>query len=236
MKIITWNCQGAFRKKAAIILMQHPDIVVVQECEHPDKLIFAKGIQKPNDIHWCGDNQHKGLGLFSYSEFKFSLHSLYNPDFKYVIPISVTGGVMDFILFAIWTNNPSDKNGCYVEQVWKAIHHYESILSNSPVIITGDFNSNTIWDRKSRDGNHTDVVMKLAKSNIHSIYHKQSGEDHGKENIATFYLYRNVEKPYHLDYCFASVHFHEKTYAFEIGSFDYWIAFSDHLPLIIEFY
>jgi len=39
MRLIFWNCQGAFRKKADIIMAQRPDILVVQECEHPDSMV-----------------------------------------------------------------------------------------------------------------------------------------------------------------------------------------------------
>ena len=45
MRLITWNCQGAFRKKVDVILTQKPDILVVQECEHPDKLLFNSTTQ-----------------------------------------------------------------------------------------------------------------------------------------------------------------------------------------------
>jgi exonuclease III len=64
MKLITWNCQGAFRKKADQILPHRPDILVIQECEHPDKLVFHPTTQQPNDLIWFGDNLHKGLGVF----------------------------------------------------------------------------------------------------------------------------------------------------------------------------
>jgi len=42
MKIITWNCQGAFRRKVGNILAFLPDILVFQECEHPNKLLFGR--------------------------------------------------------------------------------------------------------------------------------------------------------------------------------------------------
>lgn len=76
MKLITWNCQGAFRKKADTILLKRPDILVVQECEPPDKLVFNSTTQWPNDFLWFGDNKHKGLGIFSCSEHKFQLLDL----------------------------------------------------------------------------------------------------------------------------------------------------------------
>ena len=69
MKLITWNCQGAFRKKAEIILTLNPDILVIQECESPERLIFKNSTMKPNDFLWFGDNQNKGLGIFSFGNF-----------------------------------------------------------------------------------------------------------------------------------------------------------------------
>src|SRR6202008_5035736 len=96
MKIITWNCNMAFRKKAAFILKHKPDILIVPECEHPDKLKFNSDIQRPNDILWFGTNQNKGLGIFSYTDFRFKKLDSHNPEIKMVIPIAVTGSYFDF--------------------------------------------------------------------------------------------------------------------------------------------
>jgi len=235
MRLISWNCQGAFRKKADVILKERPDILVVQECEHPDKLIFNKTTPKPNDLIWHGDNLHKGLGVFSYSDYKFQLLEKYNADLKIIAPISVYGGKMDFTLFAIWANNPGDINNRYVEQVWKAIKLYDNQLSKGKVILTGDFNSNKIWDRIRREGNHSAVVDRLTNLNIHSIYHKHLGKEQGKETHPTFYLHRNKGKAYHLDYCFASNDLYEKLLDIKIGNYKKWIIYSDHAPLIINF-
>jgi exonuclease III len=37
MKIISWNCNGAFRKKFETIQSMDPDIMIVQECEDPEQ-------------------------------------------------------------------------------------------------------------------------------------------------------------------------------------------------------
>ena len=153
----------AFRKKAGHILAYEPDILVVPECEHPDKLKFNNDIPKPTDILWFGENKNKGLGIFSYTHFRFRLIKTHNPALKMIIPIAVTGnaqhpaGNFKFTLFAVWANNPADPDGVYVEQVWKALQHYK--LSKKNTILAGDFNSNTIWDRKYRIGNHSHVVV-----------------------------------------------------------------------------
>lgn len=235
MKLITWNCQGAFRKKAEVILQQQPDILVVQECEHPDKLDFGKNMKQPNDYLWVGDNKHKGLGVFSYSDYRFNLLDQHNADIKIILPISITGGLLDFTLFAVWANNHIDPDGQYVEQTWKAINHYDNLLNTVPSILTGDFNSNKIWDRQNRIASHTAVVDRLAEKNIFSVYHRRLNQEQGKEGHPTFYLQRKIDKPYHIDYCFASADLYNKVKNMEIGSYENWIAHSDHSPLMIIF-
>jgi exonuclease III len=225
----------AFRKKAAVILALKPDILVVPECEHPDKLKFTAGVKPPTAIFWHGTNNNKGIGVFSYSNFTFKLHDCHNPAFRHILPLIVTGGKVDFILFAVWAHNPEDKDGQYVTQVWKAIHYYDELLSTKPSILAGDFNSNTIWDRPKRTGNHSDVVEKLANKQIFSTYHKFYKQQQGKEKHATWFMYRHQDKPYHLDYCFASDYFMQKLKKVQIGSYQKWTAYSDHKPVIVTF-
>ena len=225
----------AFRKKADVILTYNPDILIVPECEHPDKLKLNTGIPQPTDVLWFGANQHKGLGIFSYSNYRFRLLDMHNPELKMIIPIAVTGGQYDFTLYAIWANNPGDPDGQYVEQIWKAIHHYNNHLTGKPSILAGDFNSNTIWDRKHRAGNHSNVVKFLAEKEIYSAYHVHHQQEQGKEKHPTYYLYRHLDKPYHLDYCFISADLAGKLQSVEIGDYDYWIRYSDHVPVIITF-
>jgi exodeoxyribonuclease III len=235
MKIITWNCNMAFRKKADFILAHQPDILIVPECEHPDKLKFNANTPTPTDMLWFGTNQNKGLGIFSYSSFRFKLLRNHNPALKMIIPIAVTGGQFNFTLYAIWANNPGDPDGQYVEQVWKAIHQYDKKLKNKQTLLIGDFNSNTIWDRKYRAGNHTNVVKRLAEKGIFSCYHLHHKQEQGKEEHPTFYLYKHKDKPYHIDYCFASTDMTDKIQSVEIGDYDLWKPFSDHVPVMVTF-
>ena len=235
MRLITWNCQGAFRKKADFILPLQPDILVVQECEHPDKLVFSSTTLQPNDFLWFGDNKNKGLGIFSYSDFKFQLLDRHNADIKIILPISVSGGQFNFTLFAIWANNHNDPDGQYIEQVWKAVKHYDQLLNNELIILTGDFNSNKIWDKQHRTANHSTVVDKLADKNIYSVYHKYSTQGQGKESHPTFFLQRNKDKHYHIDYCFVSEDLYDIVQNIEIGTYENWITHSDHAPLVINF-
>jgi exodeoxyribonuclease III len=235
MKLISWNCQGAFRKKAEFILARKPDILVVQECENPERLVFNSTTLQPREFLWFGENPYKGVGVFSYGDFTFTLHGEYNPDFKTVVPILVKSDYQSFTLIAICANNPKDRNNQYIGQVWKAINQYDNILSNTSTILIGDFNSNKIWDRKRRIGNHTDVVDRLNEKKIQSLYHLYHQQAQGNEAHPTFYLYRHIDKPYHLDYCFASDDFVQRFVDLEVGRYEDWIEYSDHSPLIINF-
>ena len=225
----------AFRKKAGIILKHKPDILIIQECEQPDKIKFGDTIPSPDSSLWFGNNQHKGLGIFSYNGFRLKLRRTYNPLLKTIIPMAVAGGPFDFTLYAIWAWNPSDPDGRYVEQIWKALHHYDKHLTNKPVILAGDFNSNTIWDKKYRQGNHSHVVKRLEEKNIISTYHLHYKQEQGKEKHPTLYMYRHKDKPYHIDYCFVSAELIDKLQSVEVGRHKFWTQYSDHVPVIITF-
>ena len=233
MKIITWNCNMAFRKKAEAILAFGPDILVLPECECIEKLIFKTDLKQPSSMLWFGTNQHKGLGIIAYNGIQFTLIHKHNTSIKTIAPIAVTGGEFDFTLFAVWAYNPNDPDGTYVEQVWKAIHHYKKLLKPERTILAGDFNSNTIWDRPRRRGNHSGVVKFLEKRGIHSAYHLHHKQIQGKEDHPTFYLYRHPDKPYHLDYCFASEDITKHITSVEVGDHATWSSYSDHVPLMV---
>ena len=225
----------AFRKKAEFILNHQPDILIIPECESPEKLKFGNSQLLPTDMFWIGDNKNKGLGVLSFGDYRFSLLDKHNSDLKNILPLKVTNNSHSFSLFAIWANNPKDKDGCYITQVWKAINHYQHLISDEKIILIGDFNSNKIWDKHYRKDNHSDVVKLLENKNIYSIYHHYYQEQHGQEQFPTFFMYRKEDKPYHIDYCFTSKDFYQKLKSVEVGNFSEWSKLSDHVPFIITF-
>lgn len=217
----------AYGKKAESIAKYCPDLVVVPECEH-----FGKETVKNL---WFGDNHKKGIGIFSYSDFELQLSKKYDPSFKYVIPVEVTGP-SEFTLIAIWAmNNSEDVRKRYIGQVYSALNYYKELL-DKPAIIIGDFNWNAIWDIKSSYplyGNLTDVVRILNVRDIKSVYHEFFNEHFGSETKPTFFMYHDHEKPYHIDYCFASSILEVSNV--EVGNFDEWVMSSDHMPIIVTF-
>ncbi len=187
------------------------------------------------DFLWFGDNKNKGVGIFSLGNYRFKLLDEYNSDFKTIVPILVSNGSTEFILFAICANNPNDKQNQYIQQVWKAINYYDKLFHNIPTLLVGDYNSNKIWDKKRKIGTHSDVVNFLAKKEIHSSYHHHFEEEQGEESQPTFYLYRHENKAYHIDYCFTSKEFINSIESVSVGKFEQWASLSDHMPIMMVF-
>jgi endonuclease/exonuclease/phosphatase family metal-dependent hydrolase len=100
--------------------------------------------------------------------------------------------------------------------------------------MTGDFNSNAIWDR-NRLENHSAMVGALGEHGLISAYHDTHQEEHGAESRPTFYLYRKPGKKYqyHLDYVFVPAAWRSRM-VIEVGNYSDWSPWSDHCPLMVE--
>lgn len=102
-RLITWNCQGAFRRKHGDIAALSPDILVVPEAEDITGGSWALSSAAVNSVEWIGDNPNKkGLGVVSYGEYSLSVHESYDRSLKYILPLKVTGP-SSFTLLAVWT-------------------------------------------------------------------------------------------------------------------------------------
>ncbi|WP_276965519.1 endonuclease/exonuclease/phosphatase family protein [Chryseobacterium sp.] len=233
MKIITWNCNMAFRKKGEFIITEEPDILIVPECENQERLLIGHYTKQPTAIFWYGDNPNKGIGVFSFNEFKIKLLDIHNSDFRYVLPLSIYNDKVCFTVFAIWAQKP-EKHSCYTEQIWNAVHFYSNLLDNDNVILAGDFNSNSIWDKPNRIYNHTNLVNYLKTKNIISTYHHFHNQAQGQEKHNTLFMHRKINKPYHIDFCFASLNLIDKLENVVIGTYEKWTKYSDHKPLIVK--
>ena len=235
MKIVSWNCNMAFRKKYEVIQSFNPDIAIIQECE--DKICFQEYKEKIkyHDIYWYGMNKNKGLGVLTFGKYKINILN-HNKDYKYIIPFEISDGASSITLIAVWTQMVNkDIYESYVVQAARSIVFYDKLLNSNKVIYIGDFNSNAIWDHESSKGyTHSQMVQLFLKKDIHSLYHIMKNEDHGKETIPTLYLHRNKNKPYHVDYCFCKNEIIKKVRSFEIGMYEKFILQSDHMPLYID--
>lgn len=239
MKIITWNCKMKFREDLQEVFPLKPDLLVISECENIDRLNLPReGLPEPSDAFWIGDNQSKGLGVFTFNGYKLELYENYSDEFKYILPLILSKEKEEFNLMGIWTKKVGDKkqgHNNYIRQVYLANIAYQEFLENENVIICGDFNSNLIWERTGVDKNHQDVLDQLSKKGIFSSYHHFFDEEQGKETQPTYYHYHKKDRPFHIDFCFLSKPLIEKLKLVSLGDFNSWIELSDHVPMTIEF-
>jgi exonuclease III len=204
MRIVSWNCCMAWRKKQHLIEIIRPDIAVIQE-------ISLKDLESTSApfMHWVGNSRHKGLGIIGYANRRYTLIDDYAAHIPWFVPFTVD----DLHLLAIWACVASSARR-YVRLVHEAIDHYDAFLDAPQVIALGDYNSNANFDRKHQQLSHSNMVRRLADRGLMSVYHLQTREEHGGETAPTFFLHRSPAKPY--------------------GTPARFVPASDHLPLILD--
>ena len=236
MKIITWNCNGAFRKKYDSIKNENADIYIIQECEDPNSISKISSEFKEFSLGhlWIGGNKNKGLGVFVKKGIEINQlelnHSWNENTLKWFLPFQI--GNHQKIL-AVWSHHGDSDEYRYIGQFWLFLKNNKEHLKNT--IIIGDFNSNKIWDYKRVECTHSNCVKELKEIGIESLYHTREGIEQGKEKNYTFYLQKNLNKPYHIDYIFSPIDLLNDTRKFEIGDFTKWKEWSDHVPLLWEY-
>lgn len=213
MKIITWNCNGALRKKYTALDKTGADILVIQECENPET--STKDYKKwAGNYLWSGENKNKGIGIFAKNgntveksecngKFEISCIESSSPRLRWnakslrlFLPFTINNKIH---VLGVWTKGSDGEVFGYMGQFWKYLQIHKKDFASHEYIILGDFNSNKIWDKKDRWWNHTDVVNELEDIGIKSLYHHKFRESQGEESMPTFFLHRNRKetRPYH---------------------------------------
>jgi exonuclease III len=230
MRIVSWNCNGALRKKLGILQALKADIYIIQECEDPANSKDATYQQWAAGSLWVGGNKNKGLGAFSVNA-RLAMLDWESSGLQLFMPFTVNEQVT---VLAVWTRQANSPNFRYIGQAWKYLQAHKGKIPRRKAIVLGDFNSNTCWDEWDRWWNHSDVVRELLETGLESVYHFRTNEKQGKETQPTFFMYRRSDKPYHIDYAFVSTDILQST-EISIGSASEWLEFSDHLPVVLDF-
>jgi exodeoxyribonuclease III len=224
MRILTWNCnRGPVATKLPLLALLKPSISILQECPRPKE-------DDPSTL-WFGDNPRLGIAVVASPGYCISRVPARDAP-RYNIPIQVTGPT-SFLLLAVWAK--TDLHFRYVKGVIRAVECYSDLIAAQPTIIAGDFNSNKIWDfKRPAHLNHSGLVRNLAELGLVSAYHYFHGEEQGAESRHTLYLLKKPARQYHIDYCFVPESWAARIKSVDVGSYEEWIRFSDHCPLVVD--
>lgn len=230
MRIVSWNCCQAFRKKWEYIDAFEPDVIVVPEAECIAKQPADLLDRYPNH-DWIGDNDNKGLLVLATSEYALTRYAGYRTEHRYVLPLQVNGA-QGLFLVAVWTQR--DKIGTYTQHLSRALEAYAPMLDGDAVVI-GDFNANKIWDGEHRrDVTHSENVAWLNAHGLESAYHVLTSEAQGQESAATHAFRRDRSNTFHIDFAFATRRLLEAGSLLTIPAVEDWVGMSDHGPLIVD--
>lgn len=228
LRIVTWNCNGALRRKLTALEQFDADVLTVQECEDPARSADAAYRNWAGDYLWTGTDKNKGLGVFARNGVRLVAADLNVAPLELFLPCLVD----DAPFLAVWTKQANSPTFKYIGQLWKFLATHRGFLDHPQALLAGDLNSNVQWDVWDRWWNHSDVVRELETLGLRSLYHRHHGLTQGNEPHPTFHLHRRPEKPYHIDYVFAAPAW--RTTALEIGVAENWLAHSDHMPILAE--
>jgi len=242
MKIISWNCAGAFRRKFSALTEFGADLLVIQECEDPARGgTGGRSGRGRSDFRayrefagenyvWSGGNPNRGLAVFAPKGLPLKKLRWRDRGLAMFLPVRVDDR---FNLINVWTKDASRRSHRYVGQLARYLGHHGRKIAKGEHVICGDFNSHVQWDGQFKAANHSTVVAHLARLGLDSLYHHDRGLSQGQEPDPTFYLYRDIAKPYHLDYAFASRNFLGRHDSY-ICDPAHWLTHSDHMPLVFS--
>ncbi len=233
MRIVTWNCRGAFAKERDVfgrksdeLFALDADIAIIQECSKKDA--DSLRIEGSSPLWYGNLNGTKGVAIFYKSQWRLSLFAPI--DHTYLIPLEVSGPE-NFKLIAVWTVIAKGGVPAYVKMLRESLQAHPDWYNGGDVVMAGDFNSNCQWD-KSPHYNHQSLVSSLQEHGLKSSYHLHHSQEQGSETKQTFRSTRKTN--HHIDYIFVPHEWIERLNHFEVGTFDQWLRHSDHCPLIID--
>lgn len=110
MRIVSWNCNGALRKKLDVLLSLQADIYLIQECEDPAHAKSDVYKQWAEGSLWIGSNKNKGMGVFSKNMRLKALDWPCN-NLKLFIPFTINE---QLTVLGVWTRQANSPNFQYI--------------------------------------------------------------------------------------------------------------------------
>lgn len=233
MRLGTWNCRGAFDRKAAAALADLvPDVLVVPEC-HASPAVASDG--------WQYRYRHvatKGIGVLVREGW--GIEEVDPPgglDRRWVLPLRIhppDGECPSFLLLAVWT--VAEKGGLsYAAQFADVLETWAPSIRTEATVIAGDLNTSAQGPSSS---DHRRNVERAEQLGLESSYHRFHGVDLGDEADMTLRWIGpgGRERRYHCDLVFVPQRWAPAVRSVEAGAWDTWVLSkrSDHAPVVVD--
>jgi len=233
LRIVTWNCNMALRLKFDRLLSLRPDVAVVQECADPRAAGDPGWRPDCAAFDWIGFNPDKGLGIFTFGDFKLARHAGYSETFALYLPVTISGGCC-FNLLGVWSADPRRMPAGATNDPLAALRHYCAFLAAGPSFVAGDFNRLPQQIAAVGRGAGRSVVAELRSAGLTNADYAMSDASGQPALRRTHYHQRKFARGFVVDYIFIPASEAARLTAFEVGDPHDWITWSDHVPLVAE--
>lgn len=225
MRLIAWNANDnnqsrSFEEDLALLAHLNGDVIVLSETSRPK-------VEASGKVVWIGG---KGPGLAVAALNGYSVEpSPSNGDAPRLSGGFKVEGPLKFNLLAVWP--VKTEGNSYAQILDETLDCHGDLLSRERVVLAGDLNSSTRVTNQVRS--HPRFVARATALGLTSVYHHQSGEEHGGETKPTYLHGKASPLPFCLDYCFVSKTFLDSA-RLRIVDDQEWRGRSDHLPLVLD--
>lgn len=236
LRLVEWNVAMALHTKAHLVQALSPDIAVLPESAHPDRIGEAMAAVGATSTQWIGASPNKGLLVAAFGDWTLRIDDAYDAGYQWVMPLHIDGPARIRML-AVWDMNHRGSGHDSARRLGAcraSMDHYAEFLSGGAdlTVISGDFNNSVYWDKPGGAVRFGDFMDQLQSRGLVSTYHHRNGCARGAEAHPTLWWTRNVDKPYHVDYTFVSPA--SAVEAVTMGAAADWLAHSDHSPMTVD--
>jgi hypothetical protein len=198
-----------------------PDVAVIPECARPEVLFRRIADPRVSGLAWTGAHPQKGLLVATFGSW--TIGRVRRPrrtdDHRMIVDLE---GPAPIRLVAVW----------FPPQPSRFAGWIESLPSDRPAIVAGDFNQAIVRVRRRRK-RPTRLARRLGELGFTSAYHASRRLHLGEEPDPTFFLNKDATQGHHVDFSFVRG-LEPAEGSVEVGGPEEWLESSDHMPVVAD--
>lgn len=229
VRVVAWNCMRRLEAKREPLMALAPDLAIIGEATaagvaalSPESALCSEPLEGPS-----------GLCVAIIGNNGWRLEKLAEATDRHVLAARAIKNDRALTIVGVWM---LPEKGDYIMPCVRALREMKGHLTGE-VIVAGDFNAHPQFDEGKASGRRFSALLEaLGDAGLESLWHTTRGELHGQESAATFFKNLRADKPFHIDYMFASPSLAQRCRSLAVGEHSAWagMKLSDHAPLIAD--